>query len=116
MTLEPAEAVANPDGRLDIFGNLEPLVEHNLLRQEAGLEGEPRFSMLETIREYGLEQLEASGEADAARARHAAVVLALVEEADAALHGPQQLIWIERLETEYANIRSALGWSLTARA
>ncbi|MCC2628468.1 MAG: hypothetical protein K0S14_2118 [Thermomicrobiales bacterium] len=115
MTLEPAEAVANPHGRLDIFGNLEPLVEHNLLRQEAGLEGEPRFSMLETIREYGLEQLEASGEADATRARHAAVVLALAEEADGALHGPQQLIWIERLETEYANIRSALGWTLTGQ-
>ena len=99
---------------LDVFSGVEPLVEQSLLRQEAGADGAPRFTMLETIREFGLEQLEASGEADAARARHAAVVLALAEEADAALHGPQQLIWIERLETEYANIRSALGWALTA--
>jgi predicted ATPase/class 3 adenylate cyclase len=113
MTLESAEAIANPDGQRDIFGSLERLVEQNLLRQQAGASHEPRFSMLQTIRDYGLEQLEASDQAEQARRRHAAFVLALAEEADAALHGPNQLAWLERLETEHDNIRSALGWALS---
>ncbi|HZA98709.1 MAG TPA: AAA family ATPase, partial [Gemmatimonadales bacterium] len=113
MTLEAAEAVANPDGHLDIFSNLERLVEQSLLRQEAGSTDEPRFGMLGTIREFGLEQLDLAGEAEEARGRHAAFFLALVEEADAALHGPKQGSWIERLESEHDNIRSALGSALT---
>ena len=84
-TLEAAEAVANPDGRLDVFGGLERLVEQSLLRQEAGPEGEPRFTMLETIREFGLEQLEASGEAEEIRRDHTTYFLALAEEAHAEL-------------------------------
>jgi predicted ATPase len=113
ITLESAEAVANPDGQLDVFGGLERLVEQSLVRQEVGLEGEPRFAMLETIREFGLEQLEASSEAEEARAQHAASFLALAEEAAPALHGRKQLAWLERLESEHDNIRTALGWSLT---
>jgi tetratricopeptide (TPR) repeat protein len=113
MTLDAAEAVANPEGRLDLFGSLERLVEQSLLRQAEGAGDEPRFVMLETIREFGLEQLEAGGEAEGAQARHAAFFLALAKEADAALHGPTQRIWIERLETEHDNIRSAIGRALT---
>jgi predicted ATPase/class 3 adenylate cyclase len=112
MTLEAAEAVANPDGHRDIFGNLERLVEQSLLRQETESTNEPRFGMLGTIREFGLEQLDLAGEAEEARARHAAFLLALVEEGNAALHGPKQGTWIERLESEHDNIRSALGWAL----
>lgn len=114
-TLEAAEAVGNHDGALDAFSGVERLCEQSLLRQEAGVDGAPRFTMLETIREFGLERLGASGEADAARARHAAVMLALVEEADGALHGPQQRSCLERLETEHDNLRSALGWALAGR-
>jgi len=68
--------------------------------------------MLETIREYGLEQLLASGEQEAARAAHAAYYLRLAEEADRWLWGPQLSTWLERLEREHDNLRAALAWSL----
>jgi predicted ATPase/class 3 adenylate cyclase len=112
-TFESVEAVTNADGSLDVFGGLERLLEQSLLRQDVGSAGEPRFSTLETIREFGHELLDARGEAEEAQARHAAFFLALSEEADPALHGPTQLAWLERLETEHDNIRAALGWSLT---
>jgi predicted ATPase len=76
-TLETAEPVGNPDGDLDVFGALERLVAHSLVRQSETAEGEPRFSMLETIREFGLEQLEASGEAAETRRHHANLMLSL---------------------------------------
>jgi predicted ATPase/class 3 adenylate cyclase len=112
-TFEAIEAVVNPDGSRDVFGGLERLLEQSLLRQEVGLEGEPRFSMLETIREFGLEQLEASGKDEETRQQHAAFFLATAEEAAPALYGPQQRASLERLETEHDNIRAALGWALT---
>src|SRR5918993_381173 len=112
-TFEAVEAVANADGSLDVFGGLERLLEQSLLRQDVGPEGEPRFSLLETIREFGIEQLEAHGESEDAQARHAGFFLTLVEEAAPDLHGPTQRAWLERLETEHDNIRAALGWSLT---
>ena len=73
-TLEAAEAVCNADGDLgiDVFDGIASLVDKSLLRQEDGPDGEPRFTMLETIREYGLEQLQASGEEAAIRRRHLA--------------------------------------------
>ncbi len=113
FTLEAAEAVVSSDGRLDIFGSLERLVEQSLTRPQAGTPDAPRFGMLETIRDFGLEQLEVSGEEAEARTRHASFFLALATEAAAGLQGPQQLAWLERLETEHDNMRSALGWALT---
>jgi predicted ATPase/DNA-binding XRE family transcriptional regulator len=112
VTFDAAEEVGNPRDQLDIFSGLERLVEHSLLLQEAGPEGEPRFSMLETIREFGLEQLAASGEAEEMRQRHASFFLSLAEEVEPALHGPKQLAGLERLEAERDNLRLALGWSL----
>jgi predicted ATPase len=111
-TFEAIEAVVNPDGNLDVFGGVERLLEQSLLRQDEGLEGEPRFSMLETIREFGLEQLEAAGEGAEVRHRHAAFYLRLVERAEPELLGPGQPLWLDRLETEHDNVRAALGWAL----
>ena len=68
--------------------------------------------MLETIRAYAQEQLAASGETEIARDAHAAFFLALAEAAAPRLHGPEQLSWLERLETEHDNLRAALAWSL----
>src|SRR5918995_6854426 len=68
--LEAAEAVANHEATHDVFGGMASLVDKSLLRQDEGAEGEPRFRMLETVREYGLERLEAGGEETATRSHH----------------------------------------------
>ena len=73
--------------------------------------GEPRFGMLETIREYALERLEERGDSQAVRRRHAGFYLPLAEEAEPALLGPQQLSWLERLDAERDNLRAALTWA-----
>jgi tetratricopeptide (TPR) repeat protein len=99
--LETAEQVA--EGNLD---TLQSLVQKNLVRRW----GSGRFGLLETIREYALEELEASGERHAVRERHARHYLALAEEAKPQLRGGSQRYWIERLAEEHDNLRSALAW------
>jgi predicted ATPase/class 3 adenylate cyclase len=116
FSLEAAEAVANPEGGLDVLDGLERLSEHSLLRQEEGPDGEPRFTMLETIREYGLEQLAQHGETEATRQTHAGFFLALAEEAEPKLTNPEQLVWLERLEAERDNVLAALDWALVSDA
>jgi predicted ATPase/class 3 adenylate cyclase len=109
-TLEAAEAVGNFDGTLDAFGGVERLCEQSLLRQEAGTGGEPRFTMLETIREFASGQLAASGEEPVVRGAHATAMLALAEAAAPHLEGPEQATWHTRLEAEHANLREVIGW------
>ena len=110
--LEAAEEVCNHDGALDAFTGLERLCEHSLLRQETGAPEEPRFVMLETIREFGQDRLAESGEEAAIRRRHAALFLALAEAAAPALAGPEAGSWLDRLETEHDNLRAALRWAV----
>jgi predicted ATPase/class 3 adenylate cyclase len=88
------------------------LIDKNLLQQTAEAGDELRLTMLETIREYGLEVLTTSGEMEAVRQAHAAYYLALAEEAAPRLKGPQQAEWLERLEREHDNLRATLTWSL----
>lgn len=91
---------------------LSELLENALLRREV-VAGEPRFTMLETIREYALERLEASGETTDILRRHAEYFTALAEEAEPALSiGQLAGHWPSRLEGEHANLRAALTWSL----
>jgi predicted ATPase len=118
FTVEAAEAVADDGG--DVFEGIASLVANNLLRQDAGADGGPdpdaswalpRFRMLETVREFALEQLAVSGEVDVIRGRHAAWCLELAEQSEIATWGgPQQVQWLDRLETELPNLRGALGW------
>jgi predicted ATPase/DNA-binding CsgD family transcriptional regulator len=109
-TLEAAEAVCDPGG--EVLEGLASLIGKSLLRQEERANGEPRFSMLQTIREYALEKLAASGEEDEVRRAHASCYLALVEEGESGLTGAEQRLWRERLEEENDNLRAALSWSL----
>src|SRR5687768_15964919 len=97
---------------LDVFS---ALVEQSLLKHEEQPDREPRFSMLETIREFALEQLELSGEGDTVRKRHATRFAAIAEEADEKLRGREQLAWLARLEAEHDNLRSAMAWALAQR-
>jgi predicted ATPase/class 3 adenylate cyclase len=109
-TLEAAEAVANPDRELDVFGGLERLVEHSLLRQSGEIDGEPRLAMLETIREYAMEQLEASGEVGAVRKRQAEHYATLGEDMERAVW-LRPIPLLATLEAEADNLRAALTWA-----
>ncbi|MFI5340262.1 MAG: tetratricopeptide repeat protein [Candidatus Methylomirabilales bacterium] len=112
-TLEAVEAVCGADGGLgmDALDGVATLVDKSLLRQEEGPGEEPRFVMLETIRDYGLESLKAAADWEFARRAHAAYFLALAEQAEAELTGPRQSLWLDRLEREHDNLRAALSWA-----
>jgi predicted ATPase/DNA-binding SARP family transcriptional activator len=94
-----------------VLQTLDGLVDKSLLRVEFQRDGEPRFSMLETIREFALEELASAGELAATQARHAAWCLALAKAAEPDLNGPGQFERLEQLEREHDNFRSALRWS-----
>jgi predicted ATPase/DNA-binding SARP family transcriptional activator len=114
-TLEAAEAVCGVNG-LDVFETLASLVDESLVRPLRRPTGEPRFAMLETIREYAAERLEASGEANALRRRHCEDILARAEEGAAAwLAGADAHESLFRvLDQEHDNLRAALAWAASA--
>jgi len=116
-TLEAAEAVCNANRDLgeDVLDGVAVLVDKSLLRQGAEIEGEPHLRMLETIREYGLERLEASGEAEAMRRQHAAFFLQQALESFPKMHSAEQATWFKRLEADHDNLRAALRWMLERR-
>jgi predicted ATPase/DNA-binding SARP family transcriptional activator len=109
-TLEATEAIANADGNLDILNGLESLLDHHLLQQHE-VDSEPRFTMLETIREYALEKLAESGEQERLWQQHTAYFVALAERAEPELRRANQLLWLDRLESENDNLQAALTWS-----
>ena len=111
-TLEAVEAISAAPGNvtLPVLDGVVSLIDKNLLQQTAREGEEIRLLMLETIREYGWEALAERQEREAIQAAHAAYYLALAEEAERALGGPQHLLWLDRLGREYDNLRAALHW------
>ena len=107
-TFDAAEAVCNLDGAVDAFDGIASLVEKSLLRQEEA-EGEPRFVMLETIHEYTREKLEASGEADALRTRHAQYFLELADALFDEFAEARDSHGFVRFEDEQDNFRAAIS-------
>ena len=110
FTLASAQQVCDDAAVLD---GVTSLVESSMLRRDERPGDEPRFLMLETVREYGLESLDASGEAADVRRRHAEHFTAVAEEAETQIRGRHQIESLDRLELEHDNLRAALGWSLT---
>jgi predicted ATPase/DNA-binding CsgD family transcriptional regulator len=115
-TMEAALAVGaddvTPSGEESIADRMASLLNKSLLRRDPQPDGEPRFGMLETVREYGLEQLTASNEEERVRWRHARYFAALAERAEPHLYGAEQVAWLARLESEHANLRASLAWLL----
>jgi predicted ATPase len=111
-TLEAIEEICDPEGALDALEGVESLVEKSLLRQEEGSGETPRFVMLETVHEYAREKLQESGEVEEVKIHHAEYFLALAEEGESGLRGPEAATWLERLEAEHDNLRAALSWVL----
>jgi predicted ATPase/class 3 adenylate cyclase len=113
-TVDAAAAICNADGMfpMDILDGLESLLDKSLLRQLEDAQGEPRFRRLETIREYALERLLASGEADVLRNHHARYFLRVAEEIEPGLSSNDDGPGLTRLEIEHDNLRAALKWSL----
>jgi predicted ATPase/class 3 adenylate cyclase/Flp pilus assembly protein TadD len=114
-TLEAVEAVEeeNPE-HFPVLDRLGSLLDKSFLQEGEGANSEPRFRMLETLREFGLEQLEASGEQDTIHDRHADFFLDLAEQAEAIFESAKQVLWINQMEEEHDNLRAALEWSRTA--
>jgi non-specific serine/threonine protein kinase len=96
---------------LDMLDLLTRLVDRSLVVVDRPESGIIRYRLLETIRSYGLERLAERGEMPAIQQQHAHYFLALAEEAEPELRGPQQLRWFARLESEHDNLRAALVWS-----
>lgn len=109
-TLEAAEAVGSGDEQAGVVDLLSRLVEKSLVVAKASPDGTSRYRMLEPVRQYAGEKLEENEEA--VRRRHAEWYLALAEEAERKLRGPDQPGWLGKLEAEHDNPRAALRWSL----
>lgn len=112
FTLEAAEAVCNAEGKLDVLGGVEALLNNNLLRQQEATDGQPRFRRLQTIREYALERLEASDEGADVRRRHAHYFATWVDTAGLKLASAGgDAVWADLIKEDYDNLRAVFAWS-----
>lgn len=104
----------------NVFDLLAQLVDKSLVivaeSRVQGEGGQARYALLETLRQYGAEQLAVAGETVVMRKHHLECYLAMAEAAESELRGPKQGAWIERLEMEHDNLRAALSWANKSRA
>ena len=112
-TLQAVAAICDVDQRRDVVESMQSLIDHSLVWQGNEADPEPRFSMAETLREYALEHLAASGEEDVLRRCHAEYYLELAEAVEPNLRSAQQVAWGSRLEREHDNLRAALRWFIS---
>jgi predicted ATPase/transcriptional regulator with XRE-family HTH domain len=114
-TLEAAGSVCDTmdDLGIDMMEGVTALLDKSLLQREEGADGQSRFTMLETIREYALERLVERGELEFIQQHHAEYYLGLVQVAELHAHSAEQVAWLSRLEAEHDNLRVALVWYQT---
>jgi predicted ATPase len=118
FTVESAEAVSNTqrDLEIDLLEGMTSLVDKSLVQQVERKDGEARFTILETIREYGLERLTASGEDEATRRAHAAYFLVVAEEgSNLPLTTVERANWLALCDAEHDNLRAALDWLIACK-
>lgn len=113
--LKAAEAVCAPadpdDAGFEVFDGIASLVDHNLLVLREQGKGDPRFQMLEVVREYAMEVLINSGEREAVEQAHAEYYRSLGESAEPHLEAAQSAEWLDRLDADHNNLRAALDWA-----
>jgi predicted ATPase len=114
FTLGAAEEVCDPNAELGIgpLDGLASLVDKSLIHPVDGIDEEPRFAMLQVIREFASEKLEARAETDDVRRRHAHHVLRLAEASETRLLSVEHDRWLRRITVEEENVRGALRWSI----
>lgn len=111
-TLEAATVICDVDDvhAMDLYDGVQALLDKSLLREMITASGEPRFSMLEIIRQFALGQLVISGEGELLGERHAAYYQTLATQAEAKFVGVESSVWLDQIEAEYGNVRAALEW------
>jgi predicted ATPase/DNA-binding CsgD family transcriptional regulator/DNA-binding XRE family transcriptional regulator len=114
-TLHAVEQVVGPIGGMqsDFLDCITSLIDKSLVKQREEVDGEIRFYMLETIREYALERLAESGEAEDISLKHAEYYLRLAEEAETHLQGAYRAEWLARLARDLDNLRAVLDWCVS---
>ncbi|MEO8511771.1 MAG: adenylate/guanylate cyclase domain-containing protein [Chloroflexota bacterium] len=110
-TLTAIESLCREGSSADVFDTVASLVDKSLVRQRDGIGDEPRYEMLETIREFATEQLAASGRGAALQQQHADLYAQHANEARDQLTGPDSRRWLDRLQIEHGNLHAALGWA-----
>ncbi len=105
--------VAGEPGELLTLDGVTRLIGHSLVQTRSPRGGEPRFTMLQTIREFAQERLEATGQLPAIARAHATHMLGLATRAIPEYYGPDQRSWLDRIDAEGANVNAALTWSIT---
>ena len=112
FTLEAAEAVATGGdiGRGQVMDLLESLIHKSLVAMHGAIQGETRYGMLESIRDYAREKLEQAGEESPVRRRHLAYFAAFAQRAQGGIYSNEQAAWFQRLDREVDNLRVALDW------
>jgi predicted ATPase/DNA-binding XRE family transcriptional regulator len=114
-TLEAAEVVTNRDGDLDVLAGLSALVDMSLVRPSEQADEDPRFAMLETVREFALEQLGTGGDAEVMRWAHAQYCVDLAERLRPQIEGAEGVASLNRFQAEHGNFRAALTWAAEQR-
>jgi predicted ATPase/Tfp pilus assembly protein PilF len=114
-SLEAAEAVCNTceDLGVDVLDGVASLVDNSLLVQRESDDGDPRFVMLETFREYGRERLLEHGEASATERAHAAYMLVVAQEETLEMSPAEREAWLRGCDVEHDNFRAAINWLIT---
>jgi predicted ATPase/Tfp pilus assembly protein PilF len=112
FTLEAAEGICNPTGEIDVFYGIESLLNSSLVHQVSSVSDEPRFIMLQTIRDYALEKAAEAGDLKAMHRSHCRYYAQLAGgEMGTGIFGAQSVMWLQRFNEEHDNFRVALSWA-----